>query len=780
MSRSANPSTGANTIATVRRRRRAASPGVRRRRLFEIRAHTRTSSRTSAASDAGDGPRGGGPGRPCGDQPAERHHAPAEPQQPDPGVGEEAERGRRPLRIDRDQRGVQVDHPVPRRPDAERRRADRLGGRRVQVQGRVESDDLGAVLVEHGQARRRRRAGAAPRARRVRRSGSRSRRRSRALPPRGSPRPSGPRAPPTRCPRPRRGARGARPARRTAAGSGASRPPRPLGSEPPRARSCARTPRDHLGERGRGDERDEPEDHDRGRSPPRRTRAAPRRPPPPRRDLEPSEDGRTADAARHGSIGPTPIRNSRARATGAALRLKKGAADRDLLAAHGLGEQRVDRADEHRERDDQQQHVVREERALARQRRVEPRLRRAGPRAATRSEPNPPTSTSTRNARYSGPTIDCANVWTDDRMLPRVRNVPRTVSANVPTISDRFQTFSIPRRSCTITECRNAVPVSHGSSATFSTGSHAQYPPHPSTPYDHSAPSDEAEREEDPGRDRPPPRDPHPLVAHPARDERGDREGERHREPDEPEVQHRRVHGHQRVVLEQRQRTATRRPGALASVANGVVGPRTSSEIERAHAEHRRKGPRERLGAPAAEPERHRGEVSAEHEVPEQERALVRRPEREHLEERRRVAAGVRRDVLHREVVGQQPGEHREVRDHDEREQRVRGGSRALDERGPARPSADDPDDEAVDREREGERERDRPDDGRHLAHLGRRGRLPRRAAGGTPPSASPASCRSGTRRRRRTCPRARRRSRSGTSPGSRPYERRSCASCRR
>jgi hypothetical protein len=66
-------------------------------------------------------------------------------------------------------------------------------------------------------------------------------------------------------------------------------------------------------------------------------------------------------------------------------------------------------------------------------------------------------------------------------MLPRVRNVPRTVSANVPTIRDRFQTFSIPRRSCTNTECRKAVPSSHGRSATFSTGSHAQYPPQPRT-----------------------------------------------------------------------------------------------------------------------------------------------------------------------------------------------------------------------------------------------------------------------------------------------------------
>jgi hypothetical protein len=52
--------------------------------------------------------------------------------------------------------------------------------------------------------------------------------------------------------------------------------------------------------------------------------------------------------------------------------------------------------------------------------------------------------------------------------------VPKVVRANVPTISERFQTFSIPRRSWIITEWRKAVAVSHGRRATFSTGSHAQ------------------------------------------------------------------------------------------------------------------------------------------------------------------------------------------------------------------------------------------------------------------------------------------------------------------
>ena len=44
----------------------------------------------------------------------------------------------------------------------------------------------------------------------------------------------------------------------------------------------------------------------------------------------------------------------------------------------------------------------------------------------------------------------------------------------VASTSETFQTFSIPRRSCTMIECRNAVPVSHGISEAFSTGSHAQ------------------------------------------------------------------------------------------------------------------------------------------------------------------------------------------------------------------------------------------------------------------------------------------------------------------
>ncbi len=73
------------------------------------------------------------------------------------------------------------------------------------------------------------------------------------------------------------------------------------------------------------------------------------------------------------------------------------------------------------------------------------------------------------------------NECTDSSTPDRVRKVARMVRLKVAMTSERFQTRSMPRRSCTITEWRNAVAVIHGMKAAFSTGSHAQYPPHPRT-----------------------------------------------------------------------------------------------------------------------------------------------------------------------------------------------------------------------------------------------------------------------------------------------------------
>ena len=47
-------------------------------------------------------------------------------------------------------------------------------------------------------------------------------------------------------------------------------------------------------------------------------------------------------------------------------------------------------------------------------------------------------------------------------------------SVPVASTSEMFHTFSIPRFSWIISECRNAVPVSHGISEAFSTASQPQ------------------------------------------------------------------------------------------------------------------------------------------------------------------------------------------------------------------------------------------------------------------------------------------------------------------
>src|SRR6185503_34946 len=94
-----------------------------------------------------------------------------------------------------------------------------------------------------------------------------------------------------------------------------------------------------------------------------------------------------------------------------------------------------------------------------------------------------------RNAANHFPTGDCAKECTLEITPLRVMNVPKIDSRNADTTSVTFHFLSIPRFSCTMIECRNAVFTSHGSSDAFSTGSHAQYPPHPNSTYAHHMPS---------------------------------------------------------------------------------------------------------------------------------------------------------------------------------------------------------------------------------------------------------------------------------------------------
>jgi len=79
-----------------------------------------------------------------------------------------------------------------------------------------------------------------------------------------------------------------------------------------------------------------------------------------------------------------------------------------------------------------------------------------------------------RKARNQPPIELFENEWIELSTPERVRNVPKSDRLNASATRIMFQTFSIPRFSWIITECRNAVAASHGISAAFSTGSHAK------------------------------------------------------------------------------------------------------------------------------------------------------------------------------------------------------------------------------------------------------------------------------------------------------------------
>ena len=118
--------------------------------------------------------------------------------------------------------------------------------------------------------------------------------------------------------------------------------------------------------------------------------------------------------------------------------------------------------------------VVEQEDRLAREQRVEPVLgaqRRRARDTTSAIEPAIITAISDTNGT---PSVEAPNAWIESRMPERTRNVPRIASMPVASTSETFQIFSIPRFSWIITECRNAVPVSHGISEAFSTGSQAQ------------------------------------------------------------------------------------------------------------------------------------------------------------------------------------------------------------------------------------------------------------------------------------------------------------------
>ena len=178
-------------------------------------------------------------------------------------------------------------------------------------------------------------------------------------------------------------------------------------------------------------------------------------------------------------------------------------------------------------------------------------------------------------------------------------NVPRIVSANVATSSDRFHTRSMPAPFLH----EHRVDVGGRRQPRQQAGVLHRVPrPHPA-PTEHGvappAAEEDADGEKRPREQRPPARLEQPPLADSTGDEGGDGEGERHRHADVAEVEDRRVEQHEDVVLQQRVRpraeVATGTP-----LPNGLAGPKLTQGEERHDDEHHDERPGdERVGRAA-------------------------------------------------------------------------------------------------------------------------------------------------------------------------------------
>ena len=143
---------------------------------------------------------------------------------------------------------------------------------------------------------------------------------------------------------------------------------------------------------------------------------------------------------------------------------------------------------------------------------------------------------------------------------------------------------------------------------------------------------------------------------------RADRKRERHRHPHVAEVQQRRMHRHQNVVLQQRIRPRT--IGRNRKHVAGTDSPGRRAESRRTARRTAAPSPHTGRDCPAARRliETTRQRVERQHPSPEENRPLERAPQRnDRVEQRRRTAAHLRH-VRHREVVRHQRHEHRDRR----------------------------------------------------------------------------------------------------------------------
>src|SRR5262252_3479644 len=181
----------------------------------------------------------------------------------------------------------------------------------------------------------------------------------------------------------------------------------------------------------------------------------------------------SSEVCRHASNGPIPVRNTRNNPIGMLTRLKKGGPTVTLLPvthSDNTGNSVPQSTAKHETSSTRLLHRKLDSRDTS-------ESSRCSLRSVSRLRRNTYTHVAKQiemNHTNHVPMPDCANAWTKITTPARVRNVPKIASRNVVKMSHMFHIFIMPRFSCIITECRNAVIVSHGSREAFSTGSHPQ------------------------------------------------------------------------------------------------------------------------------------------------------------------------------------------------------------------------------------------------------------------------------------------------------------------
>ena len=153
-----------------------------------------------------------------------------------------------------------------------------------------------------------------------------------------------------------------------------------------------------------------------------------------------------------------------------------------------------------------------------------------------------------------------------------------------------FQTRSMPRRSWTITEWRNAVAVNHGSSAGVLDRIPAPEPAPAELLVGPQHPERQAERQEQPADHRPAPHRAQPRVVQVPGDQRRHAERIRDRHRHEPDVERRRVDRHVEVLEERVQPLAVGRRLRQEGRERVVVHHHQEDEEHL----HRRRSPRRR------------------------------------------------------------------------------------------------------------------------------------------------------------------------------------------